>query len=352
MTSKYTHNAFFAYGSGSGGNSSGSGGNGSGGSGGGQDTIICTNCSQQGHTSKHCPKPITSYGVILFRIKDWNQADALIHGSPTGYDESKHGLQFLLIQRRDTISFIEIMRGKYKVSNHEYIIQLLNGMTATERERLLREPFENLWEGLWGTPLETGHFYKFEREQARQKLDLLRSGQPSLQDLIARAGPAWDTPEWGFPKGRRDLRESEFACAMREMWEETNIHEKDVCVVRGLDPLEEEFKGTNDIIYLHKYYMTFVPDGKGAQSFDQCFKENPHIRREIGNIKWCSLDEAVTHIRDTNEEKKKVLLRAAHLLSVYCPLFLGSGAFKWRSAGAMSTPPPSPLLGGDRKSTR
>ena len=131
---------------------------------------------------------------------------------------------------------------------------------------------------------------------------------------------------------------------MREMWEETNIQEKDVCVVRGIDPLEEEFKGSNDVTYLHKYYITCAPDGKADQSFEQCFRENAHIRREVGNIQWCTLDDALSRIRDTNEEKKKVLLRAAHLLSVYCPLFLGSTAFKWRGAGI--SPPPSPLLDG------
>jgi 8-oxo-dGTP pyrophosphatase MutT (NUDIX family) len=236
------------------------------------------------------------------------------------------------------------MRGKYKVTNHDYLIQLLNGMTLLERERLLKEPFESLWEGLWGPPLELSHSYKYEKEQARQKLDALRMGHPSLEDLLARATPAWTTPEWGFPKGRRDLRESEFACAMREMWEETNIQEKDVCVVRGLDPLEESFKGTNDITYLHKYYITYVPDGQGQQSFEQCYQENPHIRLEIGDIQWCTLEEALSRIRDTNDEKKKVLLRAAHLLSVYCPLFLGSTSFKWRGAAAAAAGPPSPLL--------
>ena len=324
MTSKYTYNTFFS-------------------GGGAQETITCTNCSQQGHTSKHCPKPIVSYGVILFRIKGWNQADSLIHGSPTGYDQTKHALEFLLIQRRDSISFIEVMRGKYKISNHEYLIQLLNGMTAEERQRLLTEPFDTLWEGLWGPPVEVGHSYRYEREQARQKLELLRTGQPSLQDLIARAGPAWSTPEWGFPKGRRDLRESEFACAMREMWEETNIQEKDVCVIRGLDPLEEEFKGSNDITYLHKYYITYVPDGRAEQTFQQCSLENTHIRREIGDIRWCRLEDAVGLIRDTNEEKRKVLLRAAHLLSIYSPLVLGTSTSKWRGAGAST--PASPLLG-------
>jgi 8-oxo-dGTP pyrophosphatase MutT (NUDIX family) len=302
------------------------------------DSIICTNCSMQGHTSKHCPKPITSYGVILFRIREqealaWDQASALIHGSPTGIDIEKHRLEFLMIQRRDSIGFIEIMRGKYKPFEHAYIVKNLAGMTAREREKLLREPFDRLWEELWGPIQEGSHSYRNEREQARAKLEALRTGTPSLEELMARAGDAWDTPEWGFPKGRRDMHESEFTCAMREMWEETNIRERDVFVIRGMEPLEEEFRGSNDVVYLHKYYMTYVPPGKGEQTYEQVIRDNAHVRREIGDIRWCSLDEAVSLIRPENEAKKKVLLRASHLLHHFCPILLGASP-KWSVLGA------------------
>jgi 8-oxo-dGTP pyrophosphatase MutT (NUDIX family) len=263
--------------------------------------------------------------VILFRIRSWNQASALTHGSPTGIDTIKDRIEFLLIQRRDSISYIEVMRGKYKLSDYEYILQHLSGMTTVERDKLLHEPFDRLWEELWGPPQEGTHAYRHEREQARQKLEALRTGTPSLEEMMGRAGPPWETPEWGFPKGRRDMHETEFACAMREMWEETNIRERDVLVIRGMEPLEEGFRGSNDVVYLHKYYMTYVPEGKGGQSFIDAHRENPHVQREVGNIRWCTVDEALQLIRPENTEKKAVLLRAGHLLQQYCPILLGAG---------------------------
>jgi hypothetical protein len=44
----------------------------------------------------------------------------------------------ILVQRRNTIGFIEFMRGKYEVYNHEYIIKLFNMLTFDEK-RILRE---------------------------------------------------------------------------------------------------------------------------------------------------------------------------------------------------------------------
>lgn len=85
-------------------------------------SIICTNCSTSGHASKQCPHPITSYGVILFRVAPgWNQAEVLLQqsGAATGYETMATPIEFLLIQRRDTIGFIEIMRGKYKPMDYD-----------------------------------------------------------------------------------------------------------------------------------------------------------------------------------------------------------------------------------------
>lgn len=258
----------------------------------------------------------------------WNQADALIHGSTNGIDIHTDKLEFLLIQRRDSIGFIEIMRGKYKPHDHDYILQQITGMTVEEREKLIHEPFQVLWENLWGAPIEGTHAYRHEKEQARQKLETLRSATPSLADLIARAGPAWETPEWGFPKGRRDMNESDFSCAMREMWEETNIGEKDVVVIRGLEPLEETYVGTNHVTYTHKYYVAYAPSGVGEASYAEVAAENEHIRREVGAMRWCTLEEGVKLIRAEHPEKRQVLARVHTLLRTYCPLVLGA-APRW-----------------------
>ena len=61
--------------------------------------IFCTNCGEVGHYTKQCMKPVTSFGVIVFRVKGgWNQAENLTSSSlcVNGFTpESK--IEFLLI---------------------------------------------------------------------------------------------------------------------------------------------------------------------------------------------------------------------------------------------------------------
>jgi 8-oxo-dGTP pyrophosphatase MutT (NUDIX family) len=285
---------------------------------------LCTNCSNYGHQSKQCPQPITSYGVIIFRVKTptWNQAEALVQtdrANLTGLELAQPNIEYLLIMRKDSIGFIEIMRGKYRLNDREYIKRHLAGMTKEEREKLLSFSFDVLWESLWGPPQEGTHAYRNEKEQARQKLEALR---PEMEELIKECPPPWDTPEWGFPKGRKDIGESEYACAMRELWEETNIKESQIVVARNMDPIKETFYGTNGIQYCHKYYIANASLGVGEEDIDIAARNNEHIQREVGMVKWLSYKDAIDHIRSDNPEKRQVLLRVNNLLQAYCPLLL------------------------------
>lgn len=290
-------------------------------------SIICTNCSTSGHTSKHCSKPITSYGVILFRCKDsWNQAAILQseRTTLTGLEPVAGSIEYLLIQRKDSIGFIELIRGKYKVTDMEYIAKNIAGMTATEREKIRTQSFDDLWEGLWGPSKDGFHAYKHEKEQGRQKLDALRAGTPSLETLLNEAPPAFDTPEWGFPKGRKNLNESEYACAMRETWEETNILEKEIIPIRNLEPITETFVGSNGIAYCHKYFIGYALHGVGEEKISVASTTNEYIQSEVGDIRWCPIEEALKRIRPENPEKRDVLLRVDAILKQFCPLQLGS----------------------------
>jgi 8-oxo-dGTP pyrophosphatase MutT (NUDIX family) len=91
---------------------------------------ICNNCGKQGHTFKQCKNPITSFGVIIFRINQ-NQR------------------QYLMIRRKDTLGYIDFMRGKYSVSNHNYILNMLKQMTVYEKHKLATCTFDDLWRELW-----------------------------------------------------------------------------------------------------------------------------------------------------------------------------------------------------------
>jgi 8-oxo-dGTP pyrophosphatase MutT (NUDIX family) len=287
-------------------------------------STFCTNCGEQGHLPKQCLQPITSFGTIVFRINgDWNQASTLLTS-----DTSINGLegppqaniQYLLIRRRDSLGFIDIMRGKYRPTDIEYISQQLRGMTRDEQAMLLTLPFDTLWENLWGLPLNGTNSYKHEKEQSRAKLEAVRTGEPSLETIIKTVNYAWDTPEWGFPKGRRDAHETEFSCALREMWEETGLSEIDVVPIKNLEPLREVFFGSNHVQYCHKYYILYEPNGKDI-TYDA---SNEIMKREIGDIRWCSLEEGLALIRPDNVEKREILLRVSRLLRNYCPFKLGN----------------------------
>ena len=63
--------------------------------------VYCNNCGIKGHVYKHCKNPIMSCGNILFKRED---------------DLYK----VLMINRKDSICYIELLRGKYDITNNNY----------------------------------------------------------------------------------------------------------------------------------------------------------------------------------------------------------------------------------------
>ena len=288
---------------------------------------FCSNCGETGHYLKNCLSPVTSYGVILIKLPDgFSQAEDLLNNdnSISGYERALKDIKFLMIQRRDSLGFIELMRGKYKLTDIEYIKYHIATMTQNEHNKLLTKEFDILWNELWGTPKEQSLNYKSDKDSSKVKFNLLKEGIQdlssnkvvTLQSMISEVNEPWLSPEWGFPKGRRDPREYELQCAFRELFEETGIKEEDVLFVRNLEPISETFFGSNHIHYCHKYYIMFYNSDKEVK-YDST---NSFMAQEIGDINWFTLEECLKKIRPENIEKKEVLLRASSMLRGYCPL--------------------------------
>lgn len=287
----------------------------------------CSNCGANGHAYRDCHSPITSFGAILFRINNatWSQEKTLstYPQSMTGIEPVFQNVEILLIQRRDSLGYVDLLRGKYSVNDADYIRKQLHGMTDLERNRLVNVDFDTLWSDMWGSE-SSDQQYKKDKENSRHKLMALREGitldisgnRANLQDFVNECTVHWETPEWGFPKGRRDGNETDLECAIREMNEETGLKESDIVFIHNLEPLHETFFGSNHVHYCHKYFLLYVPDGKQVHYNP----ENPHMRREIGNIGWFPLNEALQKIRSDNVEKREVLLRVGSLLRNYCAL--------------------------------
>lgn len=248
----------------------------------------CVNCGKIGHTFRDCRAPIMSFGICAIKF---------IEEKP----------YYLLIQRRDSLGYVEFLRGKYKLDNPDYIMLLLNGMTREERQRLILSGFDKLWENLWNS--QNTRQYRNEYEIAKRQFETLRTtGDVKgklLSTYVIQATTDWPSPEWGFPKGRRSLHETELACAIREFIEETGIPRPMLHVCSTFEPYVELYIGTNGITYKQVYYVAACKQGTDAA----VQAGNKVMVREVGNIGWFPYEEALAHIRTTNAEKRAVLTR-------------------------------------------
>jgi len=281
----------------------------------------CSNCNKLGHFFRDCKEPVTSYGIIAYRVRQpasslepavLNQIEKT--DTINGLDEKQ--VEVLLIQRRDTLGYVEFMRGKYLVGNVDYIMSLFNQMTVSELERLDAYDFETLWNALWNNQISRQ--YRQEYETALAKYNSLVAGGEdahgkTLEWYIKHANREWITPEWGFPKGRRGNRESEISCALREFTEETGLDESQCNLVKNLLPIEENFLGGNRIQYRHRYYLAYC-----KQTTEVCIDvSNTIMNREIGDIGWFTFEKAMSLIRPYNIEKRQILSTAETILTNY-----------------------------------
>jgi len=245
-----------------------------------------------------CKMPITSIGIIVFRRK-------------------RDQIQYLMIRRKDTLGFIEFIRGKYSIYNKEYILNLLNEMTVEEKKCLRTKSFHDLWNGIWSNIDNIQ--YKNEESISFDKYNALKSGiiqqnDPTeviytLDSLLDECENRWSEPEWGFPKGKRNTNEKDYDCALREFCEETGYNKKHLRLVENIAPFEEVFMGSNYKSYKHKYYLMFMEEEVDVNHLYDNF--------EVSKIEWKTYEECLTSIRDYNLEKKRIIENVHHTLLEY-----------------------------------
>jgi len=258
----------------------------------------CNNCGKGGHLFHQCKTPITSIGIVVFRI---NQ----------GQNE------YLMIRRKDSLGYIDFMRGKYSVFNKYYILNMLKQMTVSEKERLAKNDFDYVWNELWGDR-NVSLQYKNEETASRDKYNILVSGVNSkddfykLSDLIEESNlyDVWEETEWGFPKGRRNYQEKDFDCALREFSEETGYSIDHLQNVQNIVPYEEIFMGSNYKIYKHKYYLMYM-------EFENTTDITKYEPSEVSKMEWKSFQECEDSIRSYNLEKKRLISKIHNALTKY-----------------------------------
>jgi len=216
----------------------------------------------------------------------------------------------VMIERKDSISYIEFLRGKYSsIYNLEYLNLLFSRFTNIEKKEILKHDFNTLWENLWIHTDTINKNVRREYKTSSEKFNKLKKGfilrneSISLESLISSVTTNYEMNEWEIPKGRRISKESNKNCAIREFMEETNIPSSDYKIYKNIAPLIEEYRGINTIPYKHVYYIGKINE-KIELKID-C--ENKDQYTEIKNIKWVTKKEATELIRDHDNHKRNIV---------------------------------------------
>ena len=261
--------------------------------------VNCNNCGKFGHLFHQCKIPITSVGMIAFRYN---------------IDGKK---EYLLIRRKETLGYIDFIRGKYQLHNKNYIINMIRQMTNDEKTQILNKDFQSLWLLLWGDS-HVNNKYKTEEMISRDKFESLTNGIVTKNDFFSLktiideidGKDSWTEPEWGFPKGRRNSQERDFDCALREFCEETGYSCESLHHLQNIAPVEETFTGSNYTSYKHKYFLTYM-------NFKDTTNLNNYQRSEVSKMEWGSLNRCLEMIRPYNLEKIRVITNVDSCLNKY-----------------------------------
>lgn len=306
----------------------------------------CSNCNRKGHTFKNCNEPIISNGIIAIYIKNFNSElipyleNYILKNlkifnnsynkktSSPNYNKSlssrnsdsnsslnkwfeecerkkfvptinaeniNDNIQFLMVQRKHSLGYMEFMRGRYSIDNIDTLIHLIEQMTPNEIDDVSNEDFDYLWNGLWDLNNIKNKNHHKEFIQSKQKFYQIKLNHPNI---FTKIKPLYIFNEWGFPKGRREAYESDLVCAIREFEEETGLEETNYNVLEKCKSIRENLTGTNGVHYAHNYFLSVINDNSNNKD---------ETNREIRQTQVLNILQCLDKIRPYHKNKIRII---------------------------------------------
>lgn len=329
---------------------------------------FCINCGKTGHEQRKCKEPITSFGIINFRITDGytetsnmshrftnnnsyvriisnkypnikcyiskgikifdNNINYKINDDSIPFDHNgisklnyyKDRIQFMMVSRRYSLGYIQFLRGKYDISDPKSIIDIFEQMTREEISNIQKYQYDDLLYQflnrrgeLKENVLNKIYEGKYSNEycEAKMKFNLLSGSY----DADANDIP-WNlnfylknaNPKWNNP-------EWGFPKGRRDGKTEENIS----CAKREFE--EEtglknyEYTVLNKIEPLEEkligtngiqYRHVYYLAVNKNDTLDEIYN---YDENEIGEVRWMTYDEAIANIRPYHHEKKGILTK-------------------------------------------
>jgi 8-oxo-dGTP pyrophosphatase MutT (NUDIX family) len=179
-------------------------------------------------------------------------------------------------------------------------------MTLQEIQWVQTLTFDELWDIVW---LDQTDQFQREKKAAEEKFNIVK---PIVMSIIAENMNPYIEPEWGFPKGRRNYRESHRTAAIRELHEETGISPH-FYALHDEPMFAEEYMSYDGKRYKNIYYLGCIRDHFKIENV-KSISQSETRKYETSNMKLMKLDECVAHIRPYNVEKRSMICEIDHYL--------------------------------------
>jgi 8-oxo-dGTP pyrophosphatase MutT (NUDIX family) len=268
----------------------------------------CTNCGKQNHTNKNCSEPMSSIGIVCIKLDNvlyntfiknlqkisYYNLNNIIMNNIHKFNKYNDSIKFLLVNRRNSLNYIDFIRGKYNINDIDNINKMCSYMSSNEINMIKNKDFNILWSELW---LKNAFKKKYLEEM---KLSKIKFNYLKNLGILDNIKSEYNSTEWEIPKGRKNLNETNLKCAIREFKEETYLSTDDYTIISCLDPIHDIFIGTNDKEYRHIFYTALY--NNNINNNDIIYKNN-----EIEEIRWCSWSELNELIRPYNNNKINIL---------------------------------------------
>jgi len=310
-----------------------------------KSNIYCLNCGKAGHLQSRCLYPINSWGIVCISYKDclYDKINHKINHNNLGgalanmnclfeYDtktsaktdtllnDLKHNLKFILIKRKNSLCYVEFIRGRYYFDNLQYIYNMISKMSIYEQNSLCTEEFNILWCEMWNIEaINKNHIAEYT--SSKTKFNKLRNGIIcyfskkipvfiSLKEIVSRNKSKYKEPEWEIPKGRKNSKEVELDCSMREFFEETNISNDRYTLLFEDNCFIEKYVGSDGVTYKNNYFLAELNDTNPNIKLDNTICQ----LNEVSGIKLVSYNDAMELIRDYSLDKKDVLTNILNIV--------------------------------------
>ena len=208
----------------------------------------------------------------------------------------------LLVCRKDSIGFCEFVKGKY--TNESDLYKLFSYMSRAELELLSGEAcsFEDVYCRMWNVNIVSNSITTTKQEK---KFNDNRELWYRICLEKIQQNDAYDTPEWGFPKGKKEKHENGIRCAIRELSEETGI---------DVSMLNFDLKNSSFASFHKKELVEIREEGNArfichyyVALLDNEIKQLHNQKNEISMIKFVPLQECHNFIRPYFVERINIL---------------------------------------------